>query len=99
MDDIRADMLKGWKSSWESYAKTLTMMQEQGERMLDLLLVQGDAGHDEAKKLIKEGVANTQQAQKSYVQAVEDNLQKIEELIGEDRTPASAQRPDSAATA
>ena len=29
-------------------------MQEQGERMLDLLLVQGDAGHDEAKKLIKE---------------------------------------------
>jgi hypothetical protein len=52
--------------------------------MLDLLLVQGDAGHDEAKKLIKEGVANTQQAQKSYVQTVEENLKKIEELVGEE---------------
>ncbi len=84
MDDIRADMLKGWKSSWESYVKTLTTMQEQGERMLDLLLAHSDTGHDEAKKLIKEGVANTQQAQKSYVQTVEENLKKIEELVGEE---------------
>ena len=52
--------------------------------MLDLLLAHSDTGHDEAKKLIKEGVANTQQAQKSYVQAVEENLQKIEELVGEE---------------
>ena len=83
MDDIRAEMLKGWKSSWESYVKTLTMMQEQGERMLDLLYTHSDTVHDEAKKLIKEGVANAQEAQKSYVQAVEENHKKIEEVIGE----------------
>ena len=91
MDGIRTEILKGWKSAWEGYVKTLTMMQEQGEKMLDPLFTHSDtAVHDEAKKLIKDGVANTQKVQKSYVQAVEDNLQKIEELIGEDRTPASA---------
>ncbi|MDP6393886.1 MAG: hypothetical protein QF466_00325 [Desulfobacterales bacterium] len=81
MDGIRTEILKGWKSAWEGYVKTLTMMQEQGEKMLDPLFTHSDTVHDEAKKLIKDGVANTREVQKFYVQAVEENLKKIEELI------------------
>ena len=81
MDDIRLEMLKGWKSSWESYVKTLTMMQEQGEKMLDLLFTQSDTVREESKKLIKEGLDNAKEAQKSYLNSVEDNLKKIEDLL------------------
>jgi polyhydroxyalkanoate synthesis regulator phasin len=81
MDDIRLEILKGWRSSWESYVKTLTMMQEQGEKMLDLLFTQSDSVREESKKLIKDGLDNAKEAQKSYLDSVEENLKKIEDLL------------------
>lgn len=81
MDDFRFEMLKMWKYSWENYLKNLNMMQDQGEKMLDLFFVQSDSVKDEAKRLIKEGIANTKEAQKSYVNVVEENLKKIEDML------------------
>jgi polyhydroxyalkanoate synthesis regulator phasin len=83
MDDIRAELLKMWRSSWENSVKNLTMVQEQGNKMFDLLLTQGETIQTETKKLIKEGMANAQEAQKSYFQAMEENLKKIEELLAQ----------------
>ncbi|MGD8714229.1 MAG: hypothetical protein PVG70_06775 [Desulfobacterales bacterium] len=83
MDDIRAELLKMWRSSWENSVKSLTMVQEQGNKMFDLLLTQGETIQTETKKLIKEGMANAQEAQKSYFQAMEENLKKIEELLAQ----------------
>jgi hypothetical protein len=83
MDDIRVEMLKGWKSSWTSYVDTLTMMQDQGEKMIDLFFTQSENVQKETKKLMKEGMSNAQEAQRSYFQAVDENLNKMEELLAE----------------
>ena len=81
MDDVRSEMLKMWKASWETYTNSLSMMQEQGAKMLDLLLKQSETAQGETSRLIKEGLDKAQEAQKSYFQAVEDNFNKIEELF------------------
>ncbi len=83
MDDIRAEVLKMWRSSWENSVKNLTMVQEQGNKMFDLLFNQSETIQTETKKLIKEGLTNAQEAQKSYFQAMEENLKKIEELLAQ----------------
>jgi hypothetical protein len=82
MDDIYSEMLKMWKSSWGTYVKNLSMMQEQGEKMLEMLFAQSESTHDETKKVIKQAIENAKDAQSSYFQAVEENLKKIEEALG-----------------
>ena len=81
MEDVRMEMLKMWKTSWEGYVKTLTMMQEQGERMCDLFLNQSDSVRDETQRIIKEGMTTTKEAQNNYVKTVEENVAKMEELL------------------
>lgn len=83
MDKVHEEMFKVWRSSWENYVKNLSMMQEQGEKMLDLFFTQSGTLQEETKKLIKEGMANVKEAQKSYFQVVEENLKKIEELVAQ----------------
>ena len=83
MDKVHEEMFKVWRSSWENYLKTLSMVQEQGEKMLDLFFTQSGTLQEETKKLIKEGMANLKEAQKSYFQAVEENLKKIEESFAQ----------------
>jgi hypothetical protein len=82
MENIGFEMFKMWKTSWESYVKTLQMMQEQGDKMLDHFLSQSDAVREETKKMMREGMSNAQQAQKTYIQAVEENFNRFEELFG-----------------
>ena len=81
MDNMGLEMFKMWKSSWESYVKNLQMMQEQGDKMLDLFLAQSDAVREETKNMLREGMRNAQQAQKSYFNAVEENFKRFEELF------------------
>ncbi len=82
MEDIRTEMLKAWKSGWEGYVKTLTSMQEQAQKALDLYFSQSKNVQDEAKKVLQEGLKNVHEAQMTYVKAVEDNLKKFEEMAG-----------------
>jgi hypothetical protein len=81
MEDVRLEMLKMWKASWENYVKNLSMMQEQGEKMLEMLFAQSDSAHDETKKVVKQAIENAKDAQDSYFQAVEENLKKVEEAL------------------
>lgn len=81
MDNMGLEMFKMWKSSWESYVKNLQMMQEQGDKMLDLFLAQSDAVREETKNMLREGMRNAQQAQKAYFNAVEENFKHFEELF------------------
>ncbi len=81
MENMGFETFKMWKSSWESYVKTLQAMQEQGDKMLDLFLAQSDAVREETKKMLREGMSNAQQAQKAYFQAVEENFKRFEELF------------------
>ena len=81
MENVGLEMFKMWKSSWVGYIKTLGMMQEQGERMLDLVFGQGQTIQEETKKMIKESMDRAHEAQKSYFDAMEDNFKNIEELF------------------
>jgi hypothetical protein len=81
MEDVPKEMLKMWKTSWEGYVKNLTMMQEQGERMFELLLTQSGSVREEAIKLVKEGISSAKEAQKTYVDTVQENIKKIEDLL------------------
>jgi hypothetical protein len=83
MEDIRSEMLKTWKSTWTNYVKTLTNMQEQGQKMLELYFSQSENAQTESQKVLKEGLKNAQDAQMAYVKAVEDNLKKFEEMISQ----------------
>jgi polyhydroxyalkanoate synthesis regulator phasin len=74
-------MVKTWKSSWSNYVKTLTSLQEQGQKMLDLYFSQAETAQNEAKKVLQEGLKNAQDAQTAYIKAVEDNLKKFEEMV------------------
>lgn len=82
MDDIRAEILKTWRSAWDNYIKALTAMHDQGERMLDICCSQSDTMSAEAKKLLGEGLKNFRDAQMAYIKAFEDNLEKLEEMVG-----------------
>ncbi|RJQ86893.1 MAG: hypothetical protein C4519_01455 [Desulfobacteraceae bacterium] len=83
MDNIGLEMFKMWNSSWRNYVQALGLMQDQGERMLDLAFGQSQAVQEETKRLLKDGMTRAQEAQKSYLQVVNDNFKKIEELLGQ----------------
>lgn len=82
MDKMAYEMFKMWRASWEGYVKTLKMMQAQGDRLLDLMLDQSDTLREESKKLLRDGMANTQEAQENYFKAVEENFKRCEDLFG-----------------
>ena len=85
MEDIRNEMLKTWKSSWDNYVKTLTAMQEQAQKALELYFTQSQSVQTEAKKVLQEGLKNVQEAQTAYIKAVEDNLKKFEEMVNPEK--------------
>ncbi len=81
-EQVPKQLLGMWKSYWETYVKTLKAAEEQGDRMLDLMLQQSDTFQGEAKKLIREWINNTKKVSESYLDAVEQNVSKIEEMLG-----------------
>jgi polyhydroxyalkanoate synthesis regulator phasin len=70
-----------WKTSWETYLKTLRATEEQGDRMLDHMLQQSDVLQEEGKKLVKQWVDNSKKASKSYLDAIEQNIKRMEEIL------------------
>ena len=80
-EQVPKQVLGMWKSSWETYVKTLKAAEEQSDRMLDLMLQQSDTFQEEAKKLVKEWVKNSKEVSKSYLDAVEQNVNKIDEML------------------
>jgi hypothetical protein len=81
MEKIHEEMFKAWRLSWENYVKTLTALQEQGEKMLDLFFTQMGSLQQEGKKIFQEGIANMKAAQKTYLRTVDENLEKMEGLF------------------
>jgi len=81
MKDASMDILRFWKTQWEAYMKTMAAMQEQGETMLEMIQKSG---------VLEEGSLNMVRAwekkykaiQKSYLDAVENHFQKLDDIIG-----------------
>lgn len=78
MNDVRAGMVKFWKAVWANYVRTVTSMNDQGEKMLDLFFSHSENMQVEAKRLLKEALKNAQDAQMAFIKAFEDNLKKFE---------------------
>jgi hypothetical protein len=74
-------MVGFWKASWETYLKTVKAAEEQGDRMLDLMLKQSDTLQDESKKVVRQWVQNAKEVSKTYLDAVEQNVSKIDDIL------------------
>lgn len=81
MEQMYAEMFKVWKFSWDSYKHNLAAMQEQAEKMLDLFFNQSHSFQEGTRKNVKDILGTTQKAQASYIQTMEEALQKIEDII------------------
>ena len=90
-EQVPMQILGMWKSAWETYVKTIKVAEEQSDRMLDLMLQQSGTLQEETKKQIKEWVNNSKKVSKSYLDAVEQNVNKFEEML----EPAEAKRTPS----
>jgi polyhydroxyalkanoate synthesis regulator phasin len=61
--------------------ESATLMQDQGERLLDLILKQGVTGYEEGKKALGEWTVNYKKASEQFKSSVEENLTKLEEFL------------------
>jgi polyhydroxyalkanoate synthesis regulator phasin len=75
------EMFKLWKFSWDSYKNHLAAMQEQAEKMLDLFFSQSQSLQEGTRKDVKDLLRTAQKAQASYIQAMEETLRKIEDVL------------------
>ncbi len=80
-EQVSKQVMGMWKGSWETYVKTVKAAEEQGDRMLDLMLQQSSTLQEEARKEIKEWVNNSKDLSNSYLDAVEQNVNKFEEML------------------
>jgi len=78
-EQIPKDMVVFWKQSWEAYQKAAEAMQEQGEKMMEMMLSANPVMTDEAKKSTREWAENAKRMQKNYLDMVNENLRKMEE--------------------
>ena len=70
-----------WKSSWESYKNILALMQEQADKMSELFFSQSQSLQKGVQKNVKDMLSAAQKAQTAYIQAVDDALKKIEDIM------------------
>jgi hypothetical protein len=76
--EMQNEMLKMMKASWETYFQMLETVQEQSEKMLELVVNQGEALHSEAKTALRQWLDNAKKTQAEYRKVMEENLKKLE---------------------
>lgn len=80
-EQVPMQILGMWKSAWETYVKTIKVAEEQSDRVLDLMLQQSSTLQEETKNLVKDWVNNSNNLSNSYLDAVEQNVSKIEGML------------------
>ncbi len=81
--DVQKEMLKMVKSSWETYFRMLETVQEQSEKMMELMITQGETLHGESKTALRQWVDNAKKTQAEYRKVMEENLEKLEGYLKE----------------
>jgi hypothetical protein len=79
MEQMYGEMFKLWRSSWETYKSNLAFMQQQAEKMMELFFSQ--TLPEGVQKNMKDVLATAQKAQESYIQAMEEAFQRMEDLM------------------
>ena len=81
MKDASKDILRFWKTQWEAYMKTMAAMQEQGETMLEMIQKSGVL-QEGSLNMVRDWAKKYKSIQKSYLDAVEEHFEKLDEIIG-----------------
>jgi len=71
------------RNSFRTWMENVSLMQDQGERLLNLTLKQGETGYEEGKKTFGEWTANYKKASEQFKSSVEENLAKLEEFLSQ----------------
>ena len=69
------------RDSFRTLMDGVTLMQNQGERVLEMALKQGQAGYGERSKILQEWVATYKKAGEQFQGTIEANLAKLEEFL------------------
>jgi phage terminase small subunit len=81
MKDASKEILRFWKTQWEAYMKSMTAMQEQGETMLEMIQKSGVL-QEGSLNMVRDWAKKYKSIQKSYLDAVEEHFEKLDEIIG-----------------
>jgi phage terminase small subunit len=81
MKDASKDILRFWKTQWEAYMKTMAAMQEQGETMLEMIQKSGVL-QEGSLNMVRDWAKKYKSIQKSYLDAVEEHFEKLDDIIG-----------------
>jgi len=81
MKEASKEILRFWKTQWEAYMKSMMAMQEQGETMLEMIQKSGVL-QEGSQKMVKDWADKYKAIQKSYLDAVEDHFQKLDDIFG-----------------
>jgi hypothetical protein len=80
MNEVSKGILQFWKAQWESYMKSMTTIQEQGETMLEMLRKSGVL-QEGSQKMAKDWAEQSRAIQKTYFKMVEDQFKKLEDIM------------------
>jgi hypothetical protein len=81
MKDASKEILRFWKTQWEAYMKSMMAMQEQGETMLEMIQKSGVL-QEGSLNMVREWAKKYKSIQKSYLDAVEEHFEKLDDIIG-----------------
>jgi len=81
MKDASKEILRFWKTQWEAYMKSMVAMQEQGETMLEMIQKSGVL-QEGSLNMVREWAKKYKSIQKSYLDAVEEHFEKLDDIIG-----------------
>ncbi len=79
MEVLWEELFNYVKSAYLSSVGTLTMVQDQSERMLNMVIQQSTLWQDETKKVIGEWASNVRKQRHDYQKRIEDNLKRLED--------------------
>jgi len=80
MKGASKEILRFWKTQWEAYMKAMAAMQEQGETMLEMIQQSGVL-QEGSQNMVREWAKKYKAIQKTYLDAVEDHFEKLEDII------------------
>ena len=81
MKDASKEILRFWKTQWEAYMKSMMAMQEQGEAMLEMIQKSGVL-QEGSLNMVRDWAKKYKSIQKSYLDAVEEHFEKLDDIIG-----------------
>lgn len=75
------EYVKFMRNAFRTSMESATLMQNQGEKLLELILRQSEAGYEELSKTLGEWADNYKRAREQFQSTVEENLAKLEEFL------------------